>query len=117
MTKPVKWRPRKKRREIADLATLQERAKRIAGIQQKRQNVIDKVHLSLRKRRLDKIAVENGRFEKEAKFRQKQQRDAEKKGGEKAMLQVLTNSSSVILSILIYLKNIIYVLYFTSCYK
>lgn len=71
-----------------DLTKEEERLQKIAAIQAKRQRVIDEVQASLRRRRMEKIAIQNARFDKEARLRQKQIRDAAKTGSDKEMLQV-----------------------------
>lgn len=92
MNKPVRKKPRKRKTRYIDPVLEEERAKRIAVIQAKRQKIIDEVNLSLRRRRLDKIAIQNAHLQKEERARQKEIRDSRKTGSDKTMLQVLITS-------------------------
>lgn len=87
--KPTKLRkPRKRKVRYVDPFLEEERAKRIAVVQAKRQKVIDRIRLSLENRRENKILIQNARFDKEERERQKVTRDGQKIGSEKTMLQV-----------------------------
>ncbi|XP_017792097.1 PREDICTED: glycerate kinase-like [Habropoda laboriosa] len=71
MAKPSKKKPRKRKAKMTDPFKEEEIAKKIAAIEGKRQKVIDEVNLSLERRRMDKREIQNARFEKEVRFRQK----------------------------------------------
>lgn len=87
--KPSKLRKLRKRKvRYVDPFVEEERAKRIAVVQAKRQKVIDRIRLSLENRRENKILIQNARFDKEERERQKATRDGQKIGSEKIMLQV-----------------------------
>lgn len=89
--KAPKYRKTRKRRpSYVDPVLEEERAKRVAKIQAKRQTTIDKVKLSLERRRNNKIAIQNARTDKREREEQKAIRDAHKTGSEKIMLQVLS---------------------------
>ncbi|XP_017759604.1 PREDICTED: glycerate kinase-like [Eufriesea mexicana] len=96
MSKHVKRKPRKRKARYIDPFLEEEKAKRIAAIQEKRQKIIDEVDLSLKRRRLDKIAIRNARFEKEERTRQKEIRDSRKTGSDKTMLQIREELSRII---------------------
>ena len=81
-------KPRKRKVRYVDPFVEEERAKRIAAVQARRQKVIDRIKLSLENRRKDKILIQNARFDKEERERQKATRDGQKIGSEKIMLQV-----------------------------
>lgn len=89
--KAPKYRKTKKRRpSYIDPVLEEERAKRVAKIQAKRQTKIDEVKRSLERRRNNKIAIQNARTDKREREEQKAIRDAYKTGNERIMLQVLS---------------------------
>lgn len=90
-------RPRKRKQRVIDPIKEQETAKRIAEIEAKRQKVIDEVHQSLEKRRLDKLAIQRDYFEKEERAQQKLLRDSRKTGSEKQMLEVIRRNRDILL--------------------
>lgn len=79
-----------RKQEEIDLLKQEETAQKIAAIEVKRQQVIEDVKLSLKRRRFDRIAIENARSDIEANIRQKEIRDMKKLRGEKTMLQVIS---------------------------
>lgn len=64
-------------------------AQKIAKAEARRQQLIKDVEISLKRRRFDRIAIENARSNIEANIRQKEIRDMKKLRGEKTMLQVI----------------------------
>ncbi|KAK1120394.1 hypothetical protein K0M31_012375 [Melipona bicolor] len=86
--RPKLRKPRKRKARYVDPVVEEERAKRVAVVQAKRQKVIDRIRLSLENRRKDKILIQNARLNKEERERQKAIRDGQKIGSEKIMLQV-----------------------------
>ncbi|XP_076765865.1 glycerate kinase [Xylocopa sonorina] len=96
MPKHLKRKPKKRKARYIDPVKEEEQAKRIAAIQEKRQRIIDEVQLSIRRRRKDKLDIQNARFEKEARLRQKEIRDAEKTGSERTMLQIREDLSKIV---------------------
>jgi len=79
-----------RKQEEIDPLKQEETARKIAAIEAKRQQVIEDVKLSLKRRRFDRIAIENARSDIEANIRQKEIRDMKKLRGEKTMLQVIS---------------------------
>ncbi|XP_033321336.1 glycerate kinase [Megalopta genalis] len=98
MARPPKKKlpPRRRKPKVKDPEREEETRKRVAAIEAKRQKVIEEVKQSLYERRMDKIAIERGRLEKEEKFREKDARDAKKEGSEKIMLQIRDDLSRVV---------------------
>ncbi|XP_034187495.2 glycerate kinase isoform X1 [Osmia lignaria lignaria] len=92
----VQKKKQKKKARIIDLAEEEARLKKIKAIEARRQKVIDEVQLSLRRRRKEKIAIQNAGFDKEERLRQKQIRDAAKTGSDKEMLQIREDLKKVI---------------------
>lgn len=80
--------PRRSKKKVKDPEKEEETRKRVVSIEGKRQKVIEEVKRSLYQRRMDKIAIEKSRVDKEEKFRQKVIRDAAKTGSERTMLEV-----------------------------
>ncbi|XP_031843416.1 glycerate kinase [Nomia melanderi] len=97
MVKAQKKKPAPKRRKkkVKDPEKEEETRKRVAAIEGRRQKVIEEVKRSLYQRRMDKIAIEKNRVDKEEKFRQKVRRDAAKAGSEKTMLEIREDLSRV----------------------
>ncbi|XP_033202006.1 glycerate kinase [Bombus vancouverensis nearcticus] len=94
--KAPKYRKTKKRRpSYIDPVLEEERAKRVAKIQAKRQTKIDEVKRSLERRRNNKIAIQNARTDKREREEQKAIRDAHKTGSEKIMLQIRDDLSQI----------------------
>ncbi|XP_076237872.1 glycerate kinase [Calliopsis andreniformis] len=91
-----KRKPRRRKKRLTDPLKEEETAKKIAVIQAKRQKVIDEVHRSLERRRMDKLAIQNAHFEKEERARQKELRDSRKTGSEKQMLEIREDLSTVV---------------------
>ncbi|XP_076299631.1 glycerate kinase [Lasioglossum baleicum] len=98
MAKPPKKKgaPKRRKKKVKDPEREEETRKRVAAIEEKRQKVIEVVKRSLYQRRMDKIAVERGRLEKEEKFREKDTRDAGKEGSEKLMLEIREDLSRAV---------------------
>ncbi|XP_076659706.1 glycerate kinase [Halictus rubicundus] len=98
MAKPSKKKaaPKRRRPKVKDPEKEEETRKRVAAIEERRQRVIDEVKRSLYERRMDKIAIEKGRLEKEEKFREKDKRDASKEGSEKLMLEIREDMSRAV---------------------
>ncbi|KAF3430632.1 hypothetical protein E2986_02457 [Frieseomelitta varia] len=93
---PKLRKPRKRKLRYVDPFVEEERAKRIAAVEAKRQKVIDRIRLSLENRRKNKILIQNARFDKEERERQKAIRDGQKIGGEKIMLQIRNDLRQII---------------------
>ncbi|GAB1862283.1 Glycerate kinase [Camponotus japonicus] len=85
-----------RKQEEIDPLKQEETAQKIAAIEAKRQQVIEDVKLSLKRRRFDRIAIENARSNIEANIRQKEIRDMKKLRGEKTMLQIRKDLSTII---------------------
>ncbi|KAG7211729.1 hypothetical protein KM043_010975 [Ampulex compressa] len=83
-----KKKQKKRKARTIDPSEEEEKARRIAAIEAKRQKIINAVKLSLEKRRAERLAIQNARIEKELRARQKATRDAEKSRSEKMMLQI-----------------------------
>ncbi|XP_076621622.1 glycerate kinase [Colletes latitarsis] len=96
MGKPQKKRPKKRKARTKDPEAEEQTRKRVQAIEEKRQKVIEQVHLSLHQRRMEKRALQNATFEKEERARQKHLRDIKKKGSEKMMLEIRNELSNVV---------------------
>lgn len=79
---------KQRRRRAIDSSKEEETAQRVAAVEARRQRIINDVKLSLKRRQLDRIAIENARFDTKASIRRREIRDAKEVHGEKAMLQV-----------------------------
>lgn len=84
-----KRKHKQREQEKIDPHKEEETAQKIAKAEAKRQQVIKDVEFSLKRRRFDRIAIENARSNIEASIRQKEIRDMKKLRGEKTMLQVI----------------------------
>ncbi|XP_026668471.1 glycerate kinase-like [Ceratina calcarata] len=91
-----KRKPRKRKTKHIDPLKEEEQRKRIAAIEEKRQKIIDEVHESLRRRRQDKIDIQDLKYEKETRLKQKAIRDAMKVGSEKTMLEIREDLSKTV---------------------
>jgi len=93
---------KQREQKIIDSLKQGETAQKVTAVETKEQKIVNDVEFSLKQRRLDRIAIENARAEREVIIRQKEIRDMKKSREEKAMLQVSATSDNIFFHYFVY---------------